>query len=66
MTLKDKYKIQKKVREHRRKLRRAERKNPKKRKLQPIIIPNNYPLKQQLLEQIQRDELNEKKGAKNG
>jgi len=61
LTLKDKYKIQKKVREHRRKLRRAERKNPKKRKLLPIIIPNNYPLKQQLLEQIQRDELNEKK-----
>jgi nuclear GTP-binding protein len=56
-TLKDKYKIQRKVREHHRKLRKEAKKNPQKRKkFKDPGLPNNYPLKHQLLQQIAKEE----------
>ena len=50
-TLHDKHKIEKKVREHQRKLRKDRKKNPQKYKRKDPGIPNSWPFKQQLLKQ---------------
>lgn len=59
-TLRHKHKVEKKVREHHRQVRREARKNKrdnaisKKRLKKDPGIPNTYPFKQQLLEEIER------------
>ena len=50
-SLHDKHKIEKKVREHHRKLRRDMRKNPSKHKKKDPGIPNSWPFKAQLIQQ---------------
>eukprot|EP01096_Ripella_sp_DP13-Kostka_P017794 TRINITY_DN928_c3_g1_i1.p1 TRINITY_DN928_c3_g1~~TRINITY_DN928_c3_g1_i1.p1 ORF type:complete len:670 (-),score=393.71 TRINITY_DN928_c3_g1_i1:152-2059(-) len=70
--LKMKYKIEKKVREHHRKVRKEEKKNPhlRKRMRKDPGIPNLWPFKEQLLEQIKEHkeqealELKEKKAER--
>lgn len=53
MTCRKKYKIQKKVREHNRKVRKEDKLNANKKKSKDPGIPNLYPFKEQLLKQIQ-------------
>jgi len=53
MSCRKKYKIQKKVREHNRKVRKEEKLNANKKKSKDPGIPNMYPFKEQLLKQIQ-------------
>ena len=48
-SLHDKHKIEKKVREHHRKLRKDQKRNPKKYARRDPGIPNSWPFKQQLL-----------------
>ena len=55
-TLKQKYKVQKRVKEHDRKLKKAQKRGglpPGKKKRDPGI-PNGWPIKQELLEQVER------------
>jgi len=53
LTFKNKYKIERKVKEHHRKLRRLARQNPtKKRRPKTIAIPNSYPGKKDMLIQL--------------
>ena len=55
-TLKQKYKVQKRVKEHDRKLKKAQKRGglpPGKKKRDPGI-PNSWPIKQELLEQVER------------
>ena len=47
--LKDKHKIEKKIREHHRKQRRDAKRNPHKYKKKDPGIPNSWPFKEQLL-----------------
>jgi len=53
MSCRKKYKIQKKVREHNRKVRKEDKLNANKKKSKDPGIPNLYPFKEQLLKQIQ-------------
>jgi len=53
MTCSKRYKIEKKVREHHRKVRKEEKSNLGKRKTKDPGIPNLYPFKEQLLKQIE-------------
>jgi nuclear GTP-binding protein len=53
MSCRKKYKIQKKVREHNRKVRKEEKLNANKKKSKDPGIPNLYPFKEHLLKQIQ-------------
>ena len=50
-SLHDKHKIEKKVREHQRKIRKDQKNNPAKYKKRDPGIPNSWPFKQQLLMQ---------------
>ena len=50
-SLHDKHKIEKKVREHHRKVRKDQRKNPQKHRKKDPGIPNSWPFKAQLLKQ---------------
>ncbi|GES96429.1 guanine nucleotide-binding protein-like 3 homolog [Rhizophagus clarus] len=72
MTCAKRYKIQKKINEHKRKERKEARKNPKSRKLKKDPgIPNLYPFKDQLLNKIEQqkrkleDEKQRQKDARN-
>ena len=56
-TLHKKYKIEKKVREHKRQLRKKEKTHGKKNKNPGI--PNSWPFKEELLTQIENDRLSE-------
>ncbi|GAB6021410.1 Guanine nucleotide-binding protein-like 3 [Chamberlinius hualienensis] len=47
------YKIEKKIREHKKKLRREAKKNPKKRRTKDIGVPNSLPFKEQILKEAQ-------------
>ena len=52
--MKDKYKIQKKVREHRRKLNKASKKNPLNKKVKKDPgIPNLWPFKEKLIREAE-------------
>jgi len=53
LSCRKKYKIQKKVREHNRKVRKEEKLNANKKKSKDPGIPNLYPFKEHLLKQIQ-------------
>jgi len=53
MSCRKKYKIQRKVREHNRKVRKEDKLNANKKKSKDPGIPNLYPFKEQLLKQIQ-------------
>ena len=60
-TLHDKHKIEKKVREHHRKLRRDVKRNPHKhRKKKDPGIPNSWPFKMQLLQEAEARRATEK------
>ena len=61
-SLHDKHKIEKKVREHHRNLRKDMKKNPKKYARKDPGIPNSWPFKQQLLKQ-QEEQLQDAKEA---
>jgi len=53
MSCRKKYKIQRKVREHNRKVRKEDKLNANKKKSKDPGIPNLYPFKEELLKQIQ-------------
>ncbi|XP_017784584.1 PREDICTED: guanine nucleotide-binding protein-like 3 homolog [Nicrophorus vespilloides] len=53
MPARRRYKIEKKVRQHNKKMRRADKKNPAKKK-QPIInVPNHCPFKEDILKEVE-------------
>jgi len=65
MSCRKKYKIQRKVREHNRKVRKEDKLNANKKKSKDPGIPNLYPFKEQLLKQIQeKKEKDEEEKAK--
>ena len=65
MSCRKKYKIQRKVREHNRKVRKEEKLNANKKRSKDPGIPNMYPFKEQLLKQIQeKKEKDEEEKAK--
>ncbi|KAH9645516.1 hypothetical protein HF086_000044 [Spodoptera exigua] len=47
------YKIEKKVKEHNRKLKKENKKNPKSKKAKPIQIPNGCPFKDDILKEVE-------------
>ncbi|ORZ19722.1 GNL3L/Grn1 putative GTPase-domain-containing protein [Absidia repens] len=54
-TAREYYKIEKRVREHHRKLRKEQKKNPQlRRKPKDPGIPNNWPFKEELLNEVER------------
>ncbi|KAI8099346.1 GNL3L/Grn1 putative GTPase-domain-containing protein [Halteromyces radiatus] len=54
-TARERYKIEKRVREHHRKLRKEQKKNPhKKRAPKDPGIPNSWPFKEELLNEMER------------
>mmetsp|Transcript_18797 Transcript_18797/g.46175 ORF Transcript_18797/g.46175 Transcript_18797/m.46175 type:complete len:233 (-) Transcript_18797:69-767(-) len=56
-TLRKKYKIRRKVREHHRKVRKAEKSSGRKRKseVSEAKVPNNWPFKKEVLEEMERE-----------
>ncbi|CAN8070882.1 unnamed protein product [Agarophyton chilense] len=65
-TLKHKYKVEKKVRQHRREVRRAKKHKPEVRKIRKKDpgIPNLWPFKQQMMETIERKKAQEAEAKK--
>lgn len=65
-TLKHKYKVEKKVRQHRRDVRRANKHKPEVRKIRKKDpgIPNLWPFKQQLMETLERKKAQEAEAKK--
>jgi len=64
MTLRKKYKIQRKVREHKRKLRKQQKKQKSTRtgkRERDLCIPNAFPYKEQILEEFAQQEQNLKR-----
>lgn len=65
MSVKKKYKIERKIREHHRKVKKQARKNPVKRKPKDPGVPNSVPFKNEILQEAaairkQKEELREK------
>lgn len=54
MTCRKKYKIIKKVAEHKRKLKREQKKNPTKRKIKDPGVPNSLPFKDEILREAEQ------------
>lgn len=54
MSLKKKFKIEKKVKEHNKKMKRDAKKNPHKKSKKDPGIPNNWPFKEEMLQDAQR------------
>lgn len=65
-TLRHKYKVEKKVRQHRREVRRANKHKPEVRKIRKKDpgIPNLWPFKQQLMETLERKKAQEAEARK--
>nr|CAX32467.1 nucleostemin-like protein 1 [Isodiametra pulchra] len=66
LTLKKKYKIEKKVKQHHKKERREAKKNPKKKNRKDPGVPNSLPFREQILQEValKKQQLEEEKEKK--